>query len=75
MKLSDIPIDSVYLDVDSVPVVKLPSGDFISFDFSGASRPYLNQRKAEQEGDALTADDFIAWVTTGRHPFDDSLTP
>jgi len=69
MKLSDIPIDSVYLDVDSVPVVKLPSGEFIAFDFTGASRPYANRRKAEQEGDALTAEDFMAWVETGKHRF------
>jgi hypothetical protein len=56
--------------VDSIPVVKLPSGDFISFDFSGASRPYLNRRRAELEGDALTAEDFIAWVASGKHRFD-----
>jgi hypothetical protein len=69
MRLSEIPADAVYLDVDSIPVVKLPSGDFIAFDFSGTSRPYPNRRRAELEGDALTAEDFMAWVETGTHRF------
>jgi len=70
MELSEIPVNAVYLDVDSVPVVKLPSGVFIAFDFCGSSHPYPNRRRAEMEGDALTADDFRAWVETGRHRFD-----
>jgi hypothetical protein len=69
MRLSEIPADAVYLDVDSIPVVKLPSGDFVAFDFTGTARPYPNRRRAESEGDALTADDFIAWVVTGKHRF------
>jgi hypothetical protein len=69
MKLSEIPADAVYLDVDSIPVVKLPTGDPIAFDFSGAARPYPNKRRAELEGDALTAEDFMAWVETGKHRF------
>jgi hypothetical protein len=69
MNLSDIPPDAVYLDVDSIPVVKLPSGELVAFDFSGAARPYPNRRRAEMEGDALTAEDFMAWVETGKHRF------
>jgi hypothetical protein len=72
MKLSDIPIDSVYFDVDSVSVVKLPGGEFIAFDFTPASRPYLNRRNAELEGDALTAEDFIGWVTMRKHQLDEA---
>jgi len=70
MKLSEIPADAVYLDVDSIPVVKLPSGEFIAFDFKGIARLYPNRRRAELEGDALTAEAFISWVATGKHRLD-----
>lgn len=70
MRLCEIPADAVYLDVDLIPVVKLPSGDFIAFDFTGASRLHPNSRRVELEGDALSADNFSAWVVTGKHRFD-----
>ena len=70
MKIADVPAGSVYLDVDSIPVVRLPSGGYIAFDFAGASRPYPNQRKADLEGDQLSGADFRAWVATGKSRFD-----
>jgi hypothetical protein len=51
MKLTDVPAGSTFLDVDSIPVVKLPNGDCIAFDAAGASRPFQNTSKADLEGD------------------------
>lgn len=70
MKISDVPAGAVYLDVDSIPVVKLPNGDYIAFDFAGDSRPYPNQRKADLEGDQLSRSDFRAWIASGKNRFD-----
>ena len=70
VKLANIPAGATYLDVDSIPVVKLPDGDCIAFDFAGASRPYPNHRKADLEGDKMSGADFREWVTSGRNRFD-----
>jgi hypothetical protein len=70
MRLSDIAAEAVHLDVDLIPVVMLPSGNFLAFDVTGASRPFPNRRRAQPEGDALTAEDFRAWVVNGTHRFD-----
>lgn len=65
-----IPAGSTFLDVDSIPVVKLPSGDFVAVDEYGAGRPYPNARKADLEGDTLTEEEFRTWISTGRNRFD-----
>jgi hypothetical protein len=70
LKLTEVPTDSKFLDVDGIPVVKLPTGNFVAFDECGRSRPYPNTRKADLEGDVLTADEFRAWISTGRNRFD-----
>lgn len=70
MKLSDVPAGASFLDVDSIPVVKLPSGECVAFESVDESRPYPNARKAGLEGDSLSADEFRAWLLTGRNRFD-----
>jgi hypothetical protein len=44
MKLSEILADAVYLDLDFIPVVKLPSGEFIAFD---STAPHVRIRTDE----------------------------
>ena len=73
VKPSEIPAGSKCLDVDGIPVVKLPSGDCIAFDFDGEPRPYPNRRKADLDGDDLSAADFRAWLASGRNRFDVSF--
>lgn len=72
MKLSEVPEGSRFLDVDSIPVVMLPGGRCIAFRKSGdaESRPYPNEAKAGSEGDALSREEFAAWLASGFNRFD-----
>ena len=72
MKFSDVPEASRFLDVDSIPVVMLPSGRCIAFEELGPdeSREYPNESKAGLEGDSLSRDEFAAWLETGFNRFD-----
>ena len=69
MKLSDVPAGSKFLDVASIPVVKLPNGKYITFDSPDLSRPYPDSRKADLEGDRLTRHEFREWIATGLNRF------
>ena len=71
LNLSEVPAGSRYLDVDSIPVVLLPSGRCVAFDTrDGSSYPYPNESKAGMEGDDLSADEFAEWLRTGVNRFD-----
>ena len=50
MNFKDTPVESTYLDVDSVPVVRLPTGEHVAFHADGAGYPYPNALKAGTEG-------------------------
>ena len=66
MNLSEVPEGSRFLDVDSIPVVMLPTGRCIAFSLNdGSSREYPNESKAGLEGDEMSAADFGAWVKAG----------
>lgn len=74
MKLSEVPIESKYLDVDGNAVVKLPTGVHIAFTTGKGddveSRPYPSHAKASAEGDTLTRFEFASWLKTGKNRFD-----
>lgn len=71
MNLSDIPAESRYLDVDSIPVVLLRTGRCVAFSvFTCESRPYPNEQKAGMEGDDLSPAEFSEWLRTGLNRFD-----
>jgi hypothetical protein len=56
--------------VDSIPVVKLPSGDLITFEFLRRFASAPEQAQGKTEGDAPTAQDFSAWVVSRTRRFD-----
>lgn len=73
MKFTDVPAEATFLDVDGIPVARLPDGNCIAFEkrAPGAdSRPYPNDRKAGIEGDSLSRAEFDDWLTSGVNRFD-----
>ena len=73
MKLTDVPEGADFLDVDGIPVARLPDGSCIAFEKSDAaadSRPYTNAAKAGAEGDKLTRAEFQDWLSSGVNRFD-----
>ena len=72
MKLTDVPTGADFLDVDGIPVARLPDGTCIAFEKSAdaESRPYPNASKAGHDGDALTRAEFQDWLFSGGNRFD-----
>lgn len=71
MKPTEIPQGSTFLDVDGIPVVRLPNASLVAFS-KGAdaeSRAYPDTAKVG-EGDALDREEFLAWLSTGTNRFD-----
>lgn len=72
MQFAEIPPESDFLDVDGIPVVRLPGGECIAFEKSPGAEgyPYPNSSKAGLEGDALSHAEFAEWLATGYNRFD-----
>ena len=72
MKLADVPEGAQFLDVDGIPVARLPDGCCLGFEkrTDSESHPFPNESKAGEEGDALTREEFASWLETGFNKFD-----
>lgn len=74
MKFNQLPPGSQCLDVDGIPVVRLPDKSLLSFEagkgVDGGSLPYPNTMKAELEGDHLSMAEFSDWLVSGKNRFD-----
>lgn len=72
MKLADVPAESDFLDVDGIPVVRLPDGSCVAFEplRETEASPFPNASKAGLEGDMLSRGEFVKWLATGYNRFD-----
>jgi hypothetical protein len=72
VRFAELPPESDFLDVDGIPVARLPDGSCIAFEKRGSeeSRPFVDGSKAGHDGDALTREEFASWLKTGFNRFD-----
>lgn len=70
MNFAQLPSGSLFYDVDSIPVAKLPSGECVAFNAVDNSRRYPRVDKVDTEGDLLSREEFEDWLKTGRNKFD-----